>query len=144
MINIRLAKSDEDIKKVFEIRRVVFIVGQNVPEDRELDEHDKTATHVIAEVDGEALGCARIRFLDGYSKLERIAVLDKCRGKGYGEDIVKYLIELTKEKGLSKAKLHSQKYIEKFYEKLGFVSYGDIFMDAGIEHIAMELNLEEI
>ena len=46
-----------------ELRREVFIVEQNVPEDVERDAYDATATHVVALLDGNVVGVLRILFL---------------------------------------------------------------------------------
>jgi ElaA protein len=33
--------------------------------------------------------------------------------------------------------LHSQEYIAPLYEKLGFVAFGDVYVEAGIPHLSM-------
>jgi predicted GNAT family N-acyltransferase len=40
---------------------------------------------------------------------------------------------------MSKIYLHAQLPARAFYERVGFVASGDVFVDANIDHIAMEL-----
>jgi predicted GNAT family N-acyltransferase len=37
--------------------------------------------------------------------------------------------------------LHAQTYAQELYERAGYVTRGRVFVEAGIEHIAMELQL---
>ncbi len=131
----------EDMADVLEIRRVVFIVGQDVPEHEERDGKDEEAIHLIARHDGKAVGTARILLIDGVGKIGRVAVLDEMRGKGLGRDIMKAALDELRREGVSKAKLAAQTHALGFYEALGFVAEGPEFMDAGIPHRDMTLVL---
>lgn len=126
---------------VFEIRRVVFIVGQNVPEQEERDGKDDEAIHLIAFRDKKAVGTARILLLDGIGKIGRVAVLDEMRGLGMGKAIMIAALEELRSEGVPKAMLASQTHALGFYEALGFVAEGPEFMDAGIPHRNMTLDL---
>lgn len=131
----------EDMAEIFEIRRVVFIVGQNVPEHEERDGKDDDAIHLIARHDGRAVGTARILLLDGVGKIGRVAVLDEMRGKGMGRDLMMAALDELRKEGVPKAKLAAQTHALGFYEALGFEAYGPEFMDAGIPHRDMTLAL---
>lgn len=57
--------------------------------------------------------------------IEDIVVNSNCRGMGFGSIIVKYLINIGKEKGCYKIILScNDKYLE-FYEKCGFMRKGN-------------------
>ncbi len=139
MTEIKVAETNKDVKACMEIRHEVFVIGQDVPDDREIDGLDNESKHVLAMKDGKPIGCGRIRYIDGHAKLERIAVLDECRKHGIGKKIVLFMIEYCKEKKVDEIIIHSQCYVQGFYEKLGFKPRGNIFMDADIEHIEMFL-----
>ena len=49
LLNIKLvdAKSSQDLEAAFYIRREVFIIEQNVPEEEEFDRADLRSHHVI-------------------------------------------------------------------------------------------------
>ncbi len=51
------------------------------------------------------------------------------------------LLEIAKEKNVKYVMLHAQCYAIGFYNKLGFVEYGERFDEAGIEHIEMRKEL---
>jgi len=132
---VKKVENKEELQKVFDIRKKVFIKEQNVPENIEMDSYDKTSKHFIAYLDDIAIGCARIRKND-YIKLERIAIIKKYRNKGYGKKLTEWLIKYCNHK---KIVIHSQIYAADFYEKFGFKRVGDIFDEAGITHIKMTL-----
>jgi predicted GNAT family N-acyltransferase len=128
------------------VRRRVFIDEQNVPEDLEIDEFDteeSLAQHFIAaDTNGHVLAAARLRpYEEQTGKIERVAVLADHRGKGLGKIIMEKIEETARHKGFRYVKLNAQISAQEFYEKLGYTAVGGIFMDAGIEHIAMKKKL---
>lgn len=127
----------DDIATVLGIRRVVFIEGQNVPEDREVDGCDDDALHLLLEKNGLPIGTARL-LLDGtVGKIGRVAVLAEHRGDGHGVLLIEKSLEVLRDHGADQAKLGAQTHALAFYEKLGFTAYGPEFMDAGIPHREM-------
>ncbi len=139
-LKIRLIKNKKELEQVFKIRETVFIKEQNVPEDIERDEFDNIAKHIIVLYKNKPIGCARISFVNNKAKLERIAVLEKYRDKGFGKAITNYLIGYCKNKNAKEIFMHSQYYLKDFYKKLGFKPRGKTFMEADIKHIEMYLN----
>jgi len=142
-LDIQMAKTKKELDQVIAIRKEVFVEGQNVPVELEIDGLDDKAEHVIAYLDEEPIGCARIRF-DTYAKLERIAIVEKYRGKGFGRKITEFLIDYCKQKNVDEIRLHAQMYTADFYKKLGFLVRGKTFFEADIEHIEMYMNLSLI
>lgn len=124
----------DDIAQVLAIRRIVFIEGQNVPEDCEVDGCDGAALHLLLTLDGEAIGTARLLLEDGIGKIGRVAVLDAYRGQGYGVQLIEKSRDVLRARGMVQAKLGAQTHAIGFYEKLGFTVLGDEYMDAGIPH----------
>ena len=48
VVSTRIALTPDDRETCFTIRRLVFVAEQGVPLDAEFDEHDGTATHLLA------------------------------------------------------------------------------------------------
>ena len=120
------------------IRQLVFVDEQQVPADLEWDEHDPACEHVLAEVDGIPLGAARIRpYKPGVFKVERVAVLNEARGQGIGLFVMAEIMRRLADQKAEKVVLNAQSKVEAFYLKLGFVSEGEHFMEAGIPHVYM-------
>jgi len=116
------------------IRYEVFVGEQNVPEELEIDGLDGEAKHVLAFVDGVPIGTGRI-LIDGH--IGRVAVLKNYRGHGIGKLIMKELIKWAHDLSLEKVWLSSQWHAHSFYLDLGFVCVGEIYKEAGIDHIKM-------
>ena len=137
MTDIKITKtaSDEDLEKCFCIRKSVFVREQNVSEAEEIDGLDSEADHYLLWVDGKATGTARVRYLSDVAKIERVAVLNSMRGLALGQRLMEFIIsDIQNNSPATLMKLGAQIHVIKFYEKLGFISYGDEFMDANISH----------
>lgn len=134
-----IASTPEEINDIFDLRFEVFVKEQGVPSDLELDELDKTAIQVSARLDGLMIGCGRICLTEDHAHIGRVAVKKEFRAQGIGKKLMEKLIAICQEKGFYHVILHSQIQAIPFYQSLGFVSQGDIFLDAGIEHREMEL-----
>ena len=136
-IEIKQISSFENLEEAFAIRRQVFCIEQNVPEEIEMDEFDDTATHILAYNDDKPVGTTRWRFTKEGVKMERFAVLKEFRGKGVGEALVKYTLDELKDNDF--IYLNAQESVIEFYENFGFVAVGNRFYEAGIPHRKMIL-----
>ena len=131
--------SDPRMAAARQIRHVVFCEEQQVPANLEWDEHDQTCEHVLAEVDGLPLGTARVRrYKPGVFKVERVAVLQEARGRGLGLFIMAEIMRKMADNNVAAVVLNAQAPVEGFYHRLGFVSEGEHFMEAGIPHVHMK------
>jgi len=131
----------EDMEAVLEIRRIVFIEGQNVPVEDERDGRDAEAIHLIAFAGSVPVSTARLLLLDGVGKIGRVAVLQAHRGAGLGKDLMAAALAVLREEGAKAAKLSSQTHAIPFYQALGFTVHGPEYLDAGIPHRDMTLAL---
>lgn len=146
VVEIRKVTTKADLSDAFAVRRAVFIEEQAVPEELELDEfdHDASTIHFVARnAGGQPVGTARIRpyGTSDAVKVERVAVLRDWRGTGLGRRLMAALESEARSTGYRLAKLNAQTHARAFYEGLGYEPRGDLFMEANIEHIAMEKRL---
>jgi predicted GNAT family N-acyltransferase len=140
----------------FDVRRDVFVDEQDVDAALEWDDwdDDERTTHFVATVDGEAVGAARLRPVDGedatdegatqedgtaerVGKVERVAVLEEYRGTGVGRVLMDALESRGRERGFDEFYLHSQTSAAGFYATLGYEREGAAFEEAGIPHVKM-------
>jgi len=120
------------------IRHKVFVIGQNCPANLEW-EFEEESTHFLVFDNGKAVATARHRKTTNGYKLERFAVLETERGKGYGNIVLKAILDDLKNfKG--PIYMHAQSNVLPFYEKMGFIQEGSEFEEAGIMHFKMTLN----
>lgn len=141
-MNVSVKKiTSEDKSDAFCVRRRVFVEEQRVPMELEIDEYEDEATHFVAYIDGEPVGTARLRWKDHLTaKAERVAVMKPYRGNGIGKLLMQALEEEARRKNATSIQLHAQIQAQRFYERLGYKAYGDLFFDANIKHIAMKKN----
>ena len=138
-MELRSVGSLEDLVKVFVVRGIVFCSEQQVAYALERDAHDCSAIHILGEVDGEPAAAGRIRAVEGWAKLERIAVRKRFRGRGFGHRLTDFMLETARRNGFSRFKMHAQAHLADFYRRHGFRPSGGIFAEAGIDHVLMIL-----
>ena len=129
---------NKDLMKIaHDIRHDVFVIGQNCPEDIEWEFEDES-THFLVFDNKSAVATARHRKTKNGYKLERFAVLENKRGKGYGHIVLKEILkDLTNVN--ENVYMHAQQDVIPFYEKMGFVKEGKSFIEANIKHFRMTL-----
>jgi predicted GNAT family N-acyltransferase len=121
------------------VREEVFIEEQRVPIELEWDEWDERSDHAVArDMSGRAIGTARL-LPDG--RIGRMAVLRKWRGRGVGAALMEALLQQARERSLSEVTLHAQTQAAGFYRRFGFIERGGEFLEAGIPHVEMALEL---
>ena len=138
MIKIKIKQGLENILDAKVIREKVFIQEQGFK--NEFDDIDKTAYHIVVYYNNQAVACGRT-FLDqdnyeGYI-LGRIATLKPYRGKKFASKVMLELEQKALESGAKQVKLSAQETVKVFYEKLGYVTTSEIYLDEGCPHITM-------
>lgn len=129
-----------DLETAFHIRKEVFVKEQGVPladEFDTFDQIDEECKHILVFHNELPVGTGRIHFVDGIGKLERICILKDYRKYGLGKVIIQALEEIARNKEANTVKLHGQTHAKGFYEKLGYQTSSDVFMEDGIPHILM-------
>lgn len=127
-----------DLSHAKAIRQQVFVQEQKVDAELEWDGLDAEAEHLVVYETDQPIGCGRlIKKENDIYYLGRIAVLKEKRGQYIGDFIVRMMVRKAFDAGAKEVQLHGQKRAEEFYKKLGFVSYGETFMEANIPHVHM-------
>jgi ElaA protein len=131
-----------DIATCRALRRTVFIEEQGVSEADEVDGLDDAAIHLLALLKETPVGTARLLVKGEVGKVGRVCVLPEARGTGLGAALMRAaLAEFRSMPGIVRVNLGAQSQATGFYAALGFRVVGDAFMDAGIEHREMVLDL---
>ena len=123
------------------IRSEVFLIEQNVPIKEEIDFYDRSAIQFIAYDEDTPIGAARFRVIERKGKVERVCVKKAYRKKGVGKLIMNTIEEYAKTQNITHLVLSAQLTALPFYQKLGYQEYGDVFLDANIEHKMMDKRL---
>ena len=136
---VRRATWEDDREALCEVRFSVFVDEQQIPRDVEIDAQDPTCEHVLAtDSEGHPIGTARL-CPDGH--IGRVAVLAHWRRHRVGTALMQSLIDRARRRSFGRIELSSQLSALPFYEALGFVARGPTYLEAGIDHRAMELDL---
>ena len=121
------------------IRFEVFVEEQQVPIAEELDAMDAECLHALAfSHQGVAIATGRLL---PYGHIGRMAVKLSERKKGAGAAVLQALVEAAQERGFKEVVLGAQLHAKDFYLKQGFVEFGEVFLDANIEHVMMRKEL---
>jgi len=121
------------------VREKVFIEEQSVPRELEWDEWDARSEHAIAcDAAGRAIGTARL-LPDG--RVGRMAVLPEWRRRGVGAALLEAILGQARGRALPRVTLHAQTHAAGFYRRFGFSERGSEFLEAGIPHVEMRLEL---
>lgn len=146
-MEIKVRRFDEltvrELYAVLKLRSDVFVVEQECVYP-DLDNKDLSAYHVWLEDGGEIV--AYLRVLDAGVSFEEASigrVISVRRREGFGTRIVAEGIRVAKEKfGADAIRIEAQTYARGLYEKLGFVQTTEEFLEDGIPHIGMLLNMK--
>ena len=140
-IHVVKVSNEQDLKIAQQIRYDVFVIGQNVPAEEEIDAFEDQCAHFLAKIGEEPCGAARWRITTNGCKLERFAVLEKYRGLGIGSALVEAVLKDIESEPAAKEKqlyLHSQLSAMPLYAKYGFAKEGEIFQECDIDHYTMK------
>ena len=97
---------------------------------------------IAAFDDDEMLACCLLTKMDNKClRLRQMAVQDNLQGKGIGASMMNFAELVARDKGYQKLIMHARKTAVGFYEKLGYKSVGDEFIEVTIPHYVMEKKL---
>lgn len=133
-----------ELYEIMKIREAVFVVEQECVY-HDIDGKDLSAIHVYLR-DEEGIQ-AYLRVLDrgvSFADVSIGRVLTLRRRCGLGTRILKAGIEAARERfGAERITIEAQTYARGLYEKQGFVQVSEEFLEDGIPHIRMTLDLNE-
>jgi predicted GNAT family N-acyltransferase len=135
---VRQARGEEEMTALIELRHEVFCDEQGVPVREELDGRDHEAMHLVAVSGTEVLATCRLLFVGATVQFSRLAVRASARRRGIATALLQRADEEARAGGARRLVLHAQTYARPLYDAAGYEPRGRVFMEAGIEHVAME------
>ena len=138
---VRRADGDQEMEASLALRHEVFCGEQGGPPREELDGRDSESLHLVAVCADELLATCRLLFIGNTVQFSRLAVRQSARRHGIASALLDLADHEARQAGVRRLVLHAQTYARSLYEAAGYVPRGRIFMEAGIEHIAMEKSL---
>ena len=114
--------------------------GVSIAADR--DGRDHESTHLVAVEDGRVIGTCRLLFRANVARLGRLAVEPERRGEGIAAALLALSDRVATDNGADSISLHAQTYALRLYLDAGYEERGPVFMEEGIEHVAMGKDLK--
>jgi ElaA protein len=137
VIEVRPARHHSEVTAAFAVRHEVFCVEQGVGLADERDGRDGEALHLVALEDGVVVGTCRLVLAGTTVKLGRMAVARSHRGLGLARALLGEADRQARALGAGRIALGAQLTAQALYERAGYAAYGEVFLDAGIEHVMM-------
>lgn len=129
-----------ELYEILKSRTEVFLLEQNII-CQDMDDVDYDCLHCFLSDGKRAVACLRA-FSSGEGEVTIGRVVSVEHKKGLGRELMEKSIEAIKNTfPCKKIVVHAQKQAEGYYEKMGFNTVSDEFLEEGIVHVMMEMNL---
>lgn len=143
MLEYTFSLGKEDFADAAALRQRIFVEEQGF--SNEFDEIDERAIHLVIYQDGKPVATARAFVeagdpTDRYT-IGRVAVIKELRQYGLGKAAMLALHEHLKANGARELVLSAQCQAQGFYSKLGYVPFGEVYLDEHCPHQSMRLLL---
>ena len=135
---IRRLRTEGEYDAALALRYEVFCVEQGVPANEERDGRDRSGLHLVALREGEVVATCRLVFVGSTVQFSRLAVRRSARRQGIASALLRATDAEGRAHGANRIVLHAQTYARSLYDQAGYVPRGREFVEANIEHIAME------
>lgn len=114
------------------IRIEVFMKEQGF--ENEFDEIDNLCHHIVAFDEGKPIGTCRFFKENNHYTIGRVAVLKEYRNQHIGNLLLKSAEKEIKRINGDVIVVHAQVRVSSFYEKQGYIQFGQIDDDEGVPH----------
>lgn len=131
-----------ELYELLKVRSEIFVVEQNCIY-QDLDDIDYNSLHIFIEENNEIIAYLRAFYKDDYKEIVQLGrVLTKEHGLGNGKKLILEALPIIKKRlKPKKIYIEAQKYAEDFYKKFGFITKSKEFLEDGISHVIMELDI---
>lgn len=133
----------EELMEIYALRIAVFVVEQNCPY-QDIDGYDPCSYHVYFR--DESGIQAYLRVVPPHTRYEEASlgrVISVKRRCGLGTQLLRAGIAVAKEKFfVDRLTIGAQKYARRFYEGVGFRQSSGDYLEDGIPHIHMRLEIQ--
>ncbi|HAB66366.1 MAG TPA: GNAT family N-acetyltransferase [Firmicutes bacterium] len=131
-----------ELYEILSARADIFITEQNIFYN-DIDRIDYSSYHFFFMEDNKVVAYLRAFYENDNKERLRIGrVLTRNHGNGLGRKLLDETLKYVKDNNLCHVVcMDAQKHAIGFYEKFGFVVISDEFLEEGVVHVKMELNL---
>jgi len=145
VFKFRVAETEKELEKYFNLRKEVFVKEQEIFSDSDIDEYDKDAIHIVAieKSSGKLIGGVRCyRKEDDTWVGGRLSAAPGYRNGRVGANLVRFAVKTVKLHGCKKFLAYVQTQNVRFFERLDWKPVGEKFLYHKLPHQLMEANLD--
>lgn len=137
-------KTENEFKQYYNLRWRLLRKAWKQPEGSEQDKDDDVCYHIMATINDEIVGIARLEFPTiNCGQLRYMAVEEAYQGQGIGRLIVEHIEQYSKENHAHELFLHARENAVGFYETLGYhVTEKSYLLFNAIQHYKMTKKLD--
>lgn len=132
-----------ELYEILKSRAAIFIVEQNITY-QDMDDIDYRSFHCFYQENDKIIAYLRAFYeneLEGIMRIGRVLTL--VHGQGLGKKIFAESLNVIIEKYHPAAiTMNAQTHAISFYEQFGFAVTSDEFLEEGVMHVKMTLNIE--
>ncbi len=134
--------STSELYEILKSRSEIFVLEQKIDYIDE-DNTDYDSLHCFFCENGRVTAYLRAYYADDTHETVKFGrVLTLVHGQGLGKELVLRSIEAVKEKmPCRRICMDAQKHAEGFYKALGFTTVSDEYLEEGVVHVDMEMQL---
>lgn len=145
-ITVRVVRSLDDLQKVSVLRALTYMAEQDCPYDEEFDGNDLCALHLLAFEGRQPTGSLRLRFFNGFVKIERVCIDPRRRGGAILAFLMAHAFEIASRKGYKRMLAHMQTRLEAMWSHVmtcRVVDRAQGFSVSGYRYLTLEIPLPD-
>ena len=118
---VTIVTTSEQLLHAYAVRSICFMEETGLPARRAFDGNDFQATHIVIYAEDEPVGSSRIRWFNGFAKIERTCLRQAYRNVRVLKQNADFVLEHIARKGYSRViTLAQPKYAAVWVRVLGF------------------------
>lgn len=145
-ISVRVVRSLDDLQRISVLRAITYMSEQDCPYEEEFDGNDLCALHLLAMEGRDPVGSLRLRFFNGFCKVERVCVDPRRRGGAVLVHLMAHAFEIASRKGYRRMIAHMQARLEGMWAhvmRCEVVDRCKPFEFSGVGYLTLEIPLPE-
>lgn len=131
-----------ELYEILKSRSEIFLLEQNII-CQDMDDVDYDSLHCFLQEENRVVAYLRAYYKEGDRSVVKVGrVLSLTHGIGLGTRLMKESIHYIKvNMPCKKISMNAQSHATGFYERFGFKKVSDEFLEEGVPHVQMDLEI---
>ncbi len=117
------------------------VMYPHLPYDTIKLENDENGTHFGLFINEDLTAVVSLFTTEKTCQFRKFATLKSAQGKGYGTQLLNYIIDYAEKSGFKKIWCNARVSASGFYSKFGFAQTNERSVNNGIDFVIMQLQL---